>query len=414
MTSHFDVQLFWYAFWLYLIGFLSLSTWLGVRKPVLTKVGGMAIAAGFLLQTIAFIARWIYSGHFPMSNMYEYLAVMSWMSALSFWILQWRYRQWVISALISPIIVMLMVTASLLPKDPSQQLMPALQSNWLLIHVTLASIGAGAFAVAAAVSLIFLFAARDHYRPDTKFQPPVKPAIISLAVVPIILAILSLAAGLFRSQSLMVFFGTLSSFWGGAMTILGMYLPLCGFVWAKSGHAMDSDHKRYWAALGFVGLFFGALIAGALVMYDQIMITESNPLRIFEYFGITMICGSLIVFLVHALLGNGAALSRVHLDGQLLDEINYRSVTLGYPLYTLGALFAGAIWAEQAWGSFWSWDPKEVGALILWLFYSAFLHARYQRGWSGSRTAILSLIGFAMMMLSFFGNYFFGGLHSYN
>jgi ABC-type transport system involved in cytochrome c biogenesis permease subunit len=88
-------------------------------------------------------------------------------------------------------------------------------------------------------------------------------------------------------------------------------------------------------------------------------------------------------------------------------------VTLGYPLYTLGALFAGAIWAEQAWGAFWSWDPKEVGALIIWLFYSAFLHARYQRGWTGTRTAVLSLTGFAMMMLSFFGNYFFGGLHSY-
>jgi cytochrome c-type biogenesis protein CcsB len=414
MTSSFDVQLFWYAFWLYLIGFLSLSTWLAVRKPFLTKVGGMAIAAGFLLQTIAFITRWIYVGHFPMSNMYEYLAVMSWMSALSFWILQWRYRQWVISALISPIIVMLMVTASMLPKDPSQQLMPALQSKWLMIHVTLASIGAGAFAVAAAVSLIYLFAAREHFKSGTIFQPSAKPALFALAVVPIVLAIISLAAGLFRDQSEMVFFGTLSSSWGGTLTILGMYLPLSGFVWARFGRTVDSDHKRYWAALGFVGLFFGALIAGALVMYNQIVITEGNPLRIFEYFGITMICGTVVVFLVHTMLGFGALLSNIHLDGQLLDEINYRSVTLGYPLYTLGALFAGAIWAEQAWGAFWSWDPKEVGALILWLFYSAFLHARYQRGWSGSRTAILSLVGFAMLMLSFFGNYFFGGLHSYN
>ena len=414
MTATLDVSLFWYAFWCYLIGFLSLSFWLALKKPVLTKVGGGAIAVGFVLQSVAFFARWMYTGHFPMSNMYEYLAVMSWMAALSFWILQWRYRHWVISSLISSVIVMLMVTTSLLPKDPSQQLMPALQSKWLMIHVSLASIGAGAFAVAAAVSLIFLFAARDHYKPNTKFQPSARPAAVSLVVVPIILAIVAAATGAFSSQTQMMFFGTQSIVWGSILTVLGMYMPVSGFVWAKVGRSVDSDHKRYWAALGFVGLFFGALAAGTLVLYDQVTITMGNPLRIFEYFGITLICGTIIVFVVHTLLGFGMVLSRVHLDGQLLDEINYRSVTLAYPLYTLGALFAGAIWAEQAWGSFWSWDPKEVGALIIWLFYSAFLHARYQRGWTGSRTAILSLVGFAMMMLSFFGNYFFGGLHAYN
>jgi len=122
----------------------------------------------------------------------------------------------------------------------------------------------------------------------------------------------------------------------------------------------------------------------------------------------------IVLLLLHALLGFGTLPRKLRLEGRLLDEINYRAVTLGYPLYTLGALFAGAIWAEKAWGSFWSWDPKEVGALIIWLFYSAFLHARYQRGWSGTRTAVLSLTGFAMMMLSFFGNYFFGGLHAYD
>ena len=88
------------------------------------------------------------------------------------------------------------------------------------------------------------------------------------------------------------------------------------------------------------------------------------------------------LFALHVMLGFGQTSLALKLEGKLLDEINYRAVTLGYPLYTLGALFAGAIWAEQAWGAFWSWDPKEVGALIIWLFYSAFLHARYQRGWS--------------------------------
>jgi ABC-type transport system involved in cytochrome c biogenesis permease subunit len=106
-------------------------------------------------------------------------------------------------------------------------------------------------------------------------------------------------------------------------------------------------------------------------------------------------------------------LEKIPMNLDILDEINYKSVTLGYPLYTVGALFAGAIWAERAWGQFWGWDPKEVGALIIWLFYSGFLHARYQRNWKGKRAAILSLCGFGMVLLTFFGNYFFGGLHAY-
>ena len=115
-----------------------------------------------------------------MSNMYEYLAVMSWMAAVSFGILTWRYRHWVISALISPIVVMLMVAASLLPKEPSMQLMPALQSYWLMIHVSLASIGGGAFAVAAAVSMIFLFSAKDNDDAKPIFKPSLKAPALAL------------------------------------------------------------------------------------------------------------------------------------------------------------------------------------------------------------------------------------------
>jgi ABC-type transport system involved in cytochrome c biogenesis permease subunit len=109
----------------------------------------------------------------------------------------------------------------------------------------------------------------------------------------------------------------------------------------------------------------------------------------------------------------GSAINSISGKIDILDEINYRAVSLGYPLYTVGALFAGAIWAEQAWGSFWSWDPKEVGSLLVWFFYSAVLHARYNRDWKGGRLAILSIIGTSMIFVTFYGNFFFGGLHAY-
>ena len=96
----------------------------------------------------------------------------------------------------------------------------------------------------------------------------------------------------------------------------------------------------------------------------------------------------------------------------LMDEIGYRAVIIGFPLLTLTVVL-GAVWAEIAWGSYWSWDPKETASLLTWLVYGAYLHARVARGWVGRRAAWLLVVGFASVLLTFFGNLFFGGLHSY-
>jgi len=96
----------------------------------------------------------------------------------------------------------------------------------------------------------------------------------------------------------------------------------------------------------------------------------------------------------------------------LMDEIGYRAVIIGFPLLTMTVVL-GAVWAEIAWGSYWSWDPKETASLLTWLIYGAYLHARVARGWVGRRAAWLLIAGFASVLLCFFGNLFFGGLHSY-
>jgi len=96
-----------------------------------------------------------------------------------------------------------------------------------------------------------------------------------------------------------------------------------------------------------------------------------------------------------------------------LDQINYQAVLIGFPLLTLG-IITGSVWANYAWGSYWSWDPKETWSLIVWLIYAAFLHARITRGWSGKRTAILSIIGFIATVFCYLGvNLLLPGLHSY-
>jgi cytochrome c-type biogenesis protein CcsB len=204
--------------------------------------------------------------------MFEYIGVFAWFAAILYFVTLAIYRQQIVGAFVGPVIFMLMVSASLLPKEPSSRLMPALQSHWLKIHVSLAAFSEAAFLVAFACNVMYF---------------------------------------------------------------IRKALP------------------------------------------------ESSGLR-----------------------------GRFPSAGAL-DRISHKAIVVGYPLFTVGALFAGMIWAEQAWGRFWSWDPKEVGSLVVWLVYTAYFHARLVRGWRGTRTAILSMTGFTCALLSFFGNMVFGGLHAY-
>ena len=97
-----------------------------------------------------------------------------------------------------------------------------------------------------------------------------------------------------------------------------------------------------------------------------------------------------------------------------LDRLTYTTIAIGYPIYTAGALIFGAIWAQAAWGSYWSWDPKETWALITWLVYTAYLHSRFVKRFRGRVSAVLAIVGFAFTMFTFFGvNYLLSGLHSY-
>ena len=98
---------------------------------------------------------------------------------------------------------------------------------------------------------------------------------------------------------------------------------------------------------------------------------------------------------------------------QVLDEVNYRLISLGFPLLTL-AIITGIIWANTTWGTYWRWDPKEVWSLITWFVYALVLHLRVRAGWRGKKAAILSIVGFIMVIFTFFGvNLILKGFHSF-
>jgi ABC-type transport system involved in cytochrome c biogenesis permease subunit len=100
-------------------------------------------------------------------------------------------------------------------------------------------------------------------------------------------------------------------------------------------------------------------------------------------------------------------------NNQTLDQISYKMIAFGFLFLTLG-IITGAVWANSAWGSYWSWDPKETWSLITWFVYAIYLHVRFKKGWRGKKAAWLSVIGFLSMLFTYFGvNYLLSGLHSY-
>jgi len=98
---------------------------------------------------------------------------------------------------------------------------------------------------------------------------------------------------------------------------------------------------------------------------------------------------------------------------KVLDEVAYRSVIIGFPIFAT-MLILGSYWASVAWGRYWGWDPKETSALVTWLIYALYLHARSRKDWAGRPAALILVVGFSAVLFTYFGNLFFSGLHSYS
>lgn len=135
------------------------------------------------------------------------------------------------------------------------------------------------------------------------------------------------------------------------------------------------------------------------------------------YAGFAVACGVSIMYLIRARHDekstNKNGIIAQFPPVKILDELNYKAIMVGFPLLTLG-IITGAAWANYAWGTYWSWDPKETWSLIVWFIYAAFLHARFTKGWVGKRAAWLSIIGFLATIFCYLGvNLFLSGLHSY-
>ena len=199
-----------------------------------------------------------------------------------------------------------------------------------------------------------------------------------------------------------------------------MYEFSVAFAWGVMLMFVYFERKYHQRVLGLIALpvALGMLLYATTIpstseplvpaLQNNLLLTVHVAVAIISYGTFSVSFAAAVLYLIQPAGGRRGLPSL-----ELLDEISYRAVVIGFPFLTL-TIILGAVWADVAWGSYWSWDPKETASLVTWLIYGAYLHARVVRGWRGQRAALLLVAGFAATLFTYFGNLFFGGLHSYS
>ncbi|QTD42212.1 c-type cytochrome biogenesis protein CcsB [Sporosarcina sp. Te-1] len=340
---------------------------------------------GFLTHVGYFIARWMAGGHAPVSNMFEFTTAFGMMLVGAFILIFFLYRTPSLGLFALPIAILIIAYASMFPKEVTP-LIPALQSHWLTIHVITAALGESILAISAVAGLIYLVKNIDMTKKSKqRFW------------IEFVMFVIMIVIGFVLSSSIFKLAGYEAAFDyvdknDKPASIVYNYPPLFGM---NESVAKTPDTMKPWVNMP-------AILNG----------------KVLTTFVWSLFVGSILYLLLRLLLRKRLAAVVQPLvrkaNSQLMDEIGYRSVLIGFPVFTLGALIFAMIWAHEAWSRFWGWDPKEVWALITWLFYAAFLHLRLSRGWEGKKSAWLAVIGFIIIMFNLiFVNFILAGLHSY-
>ncbi|GHH98141.1 c-type cytochrome biogenesis protein CcsB [Neobacillus kokaensis] len=381
------------AFILYLIATLFFGGSIKAKKDLNDtkttnnwgKIAVFLTIVGFISQLGYFITRWIAAGHAPVSNMFEFTTFFGMALVGAFIIIYFIYRTTLLGLFTMPVAILVIAYASMFPRDISP-LIPALQSYWLHIHVTTAAIGEAILAISFAAGLIYLVKVIDQTKSNKKTFW-LEFVMFGLVTVIGFVAVSSIFAGAGYQEK---------------------------FNWIDK-HGNQAEIEYLMPAL--TGPHEGELLTkdGFKPLVEMPAIINAKKLNTVIW---SFAAGIILYALIRLILRKriGAALKplvkNIKLD--FVDEISYRSVLIGFPVFTLGALIFAMIWAQEAWSRFWGWDPKEVWALITWLFYAAFMHLRLSKGWHGEKSAWLAVIGFAIIMFNLVAvNLIIAGLHSY-
>ena len=289
--------------------FAMITYWINLSlfsdSVLLAKIGKTSTIVASLLLFFILCSRWIVAGYFPLSNLYESLLFLTWLLLTIYLYIETKTKNKLIGSVLIPVALLISGFANLTLSPEMQKaspLVPALQSNWLMMHVSMMLLSYGTLIIGSLLCILFLVISR--YKD------------VDLKIID------------------------------------------------------DSSLPLYNIMLDY---------------YEAKLLSPSNEI---------------------------SELGKLKLL-QSIDNWSYRIIGLGFPFLTIG-IISGGIWANEAWGSYWSWDPKETWALITWLVFATYLHARITKGWEGKKTAILGSLGFFVIWICYLGVNFLGkGLHSY-
>ena len=286
------------------------------EKSILFRIGRACTGIANILLFVILSSRWIVAGYFPLSNLYESLLFLTWTLLTIFLYVETKTKSRLIGALLIPVTLLINGFANLTLSPEMQKsspLVPALQSNWLMMHVSMMLLSYATLIMGSLLSILFLILSR-YEDLDLKAANPLYNVMVDY----------------------------------------------------YEGKVISSSLTSNEAAL-------------TSNQINENEISEVGKLKLL----------------------------------QSLDNWSYRIIGLGFPFLTIG-IISGGVWANEAWGSYWSWDPKETWALITWLVFASYLHARITKGWEGKKTAILGSLGFFVIWICYLGVNFLGkGLHSY-
>jgi len=271
----------------------------------LSKIGRFSTIIANAILFFILCSRWIIAGYFPLSNLYESLLFLTWILLTVYLYIETKTKSKIIGSVLIPVTLLINGFANLTLSPEMQKsspLVPALQSNWLMMHVSMMLLSYGTLIMGSLLCILFLVISR-YKDVDLKIMDD---------------------------------------------SSLPLYNIMLDYYEAK-------------------------------LLSPSTEISELGKLKLL----------------------------------QSLDNWSYRIIGLGFPFLTIG-IISGGVWANEAWGSYWSWDPKETWALITWLVFATYLHARITKGWEGKKTAILGSLGFFVIWICYLGVNFLGkGLHSY-
>jgi len=391
------------------------------------KTASFMTLLAFLANTIAAGHRWYAAGHPPFASVYEMLLSFVWTVALLTLVAERKYKVKVIGSVTMPLAVVGVVLMQLLPNEV-RPLVPALQSTWLHIHVTLAMLAYAACALSFALSMMFLI--QDKMKTES-FQA-FTSAFASAIYIGIIATRFDKWGGLnliawdyqdkeeiFVQRGVRLFVTIPDLGWLLALVGVAVLTPLGFYVWGRVKH---DESKYLLASRGvFVSIALQVLALAFFVLRARSGLYHSadadgtfqTSLAASPFILSGLVCGIFASLLYLMMVWRRRDLERLLPTADVLDVITYKTIGIAFPLLTL-MIAAGAYWANRTWGSYWSWDPKETWAAITWLVYAGYLHMRVTRGWRGRRAAYFAILGFAVVMFTFFGvTYLLPGLHAY-